>query len=158
MAKKVSIAGLVICILITEFIGGLIGSLFTLSSLTTWYAALFKPAFAPSGSVIGIIWTTLFFLMGIALYLVWERMPKSKCAIITYSVQLALNVLWSFIFFYLRSPLGGLIEIAFLWAAIFVTIVSFHRFSRTAAALLVPYILWVTIAAYLNYSIFILNH
>ena len=158
MVKKVSIARLAICILVTELIGGGIGSFFTFSSITTWYVALNKPVFTPPGSLIGIIWTTLYLLMGIALYLVWERMPKSRNAVMNYSVQLALNVLWSFLFFYLRSPLYGLIEIAFLWGAIAVTIISFYRFSRTSAALLVPYILWVTIAAYLNYSILILNH
>jgi translocator protein len=148
----------IISILLTEFIGGVIGSIFTFSSISTWYVTLNKPAFTPPGFVIGIVWTALYFLMGVALYLVWEHMPKSKNAIILYSIQLVLNVLWSFLFFYLRSPLYGLIGITFLWIAVAATMISFYKISRKATALFVPYIFWVSFAAYLNYSVFLLNH
>jgi tryptophan-rich sensory protein len=149
---------LAIAILLTELIGGGIGSVFTLSSISTWYASLNKPSFTPPGAVIGIVWTALYFIMGVALWLVWEHMPKSRNAIILYSSQLALNVLWSFLFFYLRSPLYGLVGIAFLWVAVAATMASFYKISKSAAGLFVPYILWVSFAAYLNYSVFLLNH
>jgi translocator protein len=149
---------LIIAIALTEFIGGVLGSLFTFSSLSTWYVTLKKPPFTPPGSIIGIVWTILYFLMGIALYLVWEKMPKSKKAVAAYSIQLAFNLLWSFLFFYLKSPLYGLIGIALLWIAVAATMMAFYRFSKSATFLLAPYIIWVSFAAYLNYSVFLLNH
>jgi tryptophan-rich sensory protein len=158
MTKEVDIERLAICVILTELIGGGLGSTLTLSSLGTWYAALNKPPFTPSGSVIGFVWIVLYFLMGIALYLVWRRTPKSSGAYMIYSIQLALNLLWSFLFFYLRSPMYGMIGIVLLWISIAATMMCFYRISKTSAALLVPYILWVSFAAYLNYLVLLLNH
>ena len=134
---------------------GLIGSVFTASSISSWYQYLAKPELNPPSWVFGPVWTTLYLLMGIAAYLVWRVRALKAHAV--FFVQLALNALWSVLFFGLRSPGLALIEIALLWLAILVTIVSFNRVSRTAAFLLVPYLLWVSFATYLNYSIWILN-
>jgi tryptophan-rich sensory protein len=98
--------------------------------------------------------------MGIALFLVWRQglwRRDVKIAVIIFAVQLVLNVLWSVIFFGLQSLLGGLIEIVFLWIAILATIITFYRISKPAGILLLPYIIWVTIASYLTYTVYLLN-
>lgn len=136
------------------------GSVFTRISVGTWYAALKKPSFTPPNWVFSPVWITLFVLMGIAAFLVWNKGlsdQKVRIALSIFSVQLILNVLWSAMFFGLRSPLAGLIEIAVLWIAILLTILYFFRVSNTAGMLLIPYILWVSFAAVLNFSIWRLN-
>lgn len=145
-------------------LAGLIGSLFTTSSIPSWYATLQRPALSPPNWVFGPVWTTLFVLMGVAFYLVWKKwtiLPWSKReqrqALFVFSAQLVLNTLWSIIFFGLQSPGGALIEIVFLWLAIVVTMYTFAKVSKPAAWLLVPYLLWVSFASYLNYAIWSLN-
>lgn len=148
----------IISILIAQAAGA-IGSIFTVSSVGGWYTTLAKPELNPPAWVFGPVWTTLYTLMGIAAYLVWRKIdaPGAKLALTLYVVQLALNALWSILFFGLHSPGGALVEIVFLWLAIVATIVAFARVSRLAAWLLAPYILWVSFAAYLNYAIWMLN-
>jgi tryptophan-rich sensory protein len=148
-------ASIVICQL-----AGIIGSFFTVSSVNTWYIGLTKPSFNPPNWVFSPVWITLFLLMGISLYIVWDKGIKtkqSKTAVSIFGVQLVLNTLWSILFFGLKSPLYAFIEIIFLWAAILLSIIFFYRISRTAAYLLIPYLLWVSFAAFLNYFIVYLN-
>jgi tryptophan-rich sensory protein len=95
--------------------------------------------------------------MGISLYIVWNRKKKPKPALAIFGVQLVLNILWSAFFFGLKAPLLAFIEIILLWFAILATIIYFYRISKTAAYLLVPYILWVSFAAVLNFFLFYLN-
>ncbi|NPV63014.1 MAG: tryptophan-rich sensory protein [Methanotrichaceae archaeon] len=139
---------------------GAIGAIFTRKSVTTWYRYLEKPAFAPGGRFIATIWIILYTLMGISLYLIsrkgWSQ-PGVKVAVGTFMAQLSINVLWSWAFFYLRSPIAGLAVIGALWISILSTIMKFKRLSGAAALLLVPYLIWVSIAGYLNYSIWKLN-
>lgn len=140
---------------------GFAGSLFTTSSIPTWYASIQKPSFNPPNWVFGPVWTTLFILMGISLFLVWRHGyadRQVKIALVLFAVQLVLNITWSFMFFGLRNPLAGLLEIAVLWISIVLTIVYFYNISRAAGLLLVPYILWVSFAAFLNFIIWRLNH
>lgn len=136
------------------------GSLFTASSVGTWYRTLEKPFFNPPGWVFGPVWTTLYVLMGVALYLVWNDAPdgvaKSR-AMTWFFVQLALNVLWSFCFFYLRSPALASIEVLLLLFSIAVTASYFWRFSRVAGVLLLPYIAWTSFATLLTITIWRLN-
>ena len=123
-----------------------------------WFAALAKPSFNPPGWVFGPAWTTLYAMMGIADFLVSrEGGARATNARRIYRVQLVLNGLWSVLFFGMRSPLAALVEIAFLWVAIVMTIAAFWRVSRLAAALLVPYLLWTTFAAMLNGAIWAKN-
>ena len=139
---------------------GFIGSLFTTPSIPTWYASIQKPSFAPPNWIFGPVWITLFTLMGISFYLIWNKGLKNKLVkggLFTFGIQLVLNILWSFLFFGLRFPLFGFIEIIILWIAIGFTIFKFYRISKNAAWLLLPYIAWVTIAATLSYYIWILN-
>ncbi len=141
-------------------LAGIIGSIFTVSSVSTWYLTLNKPFFNPPSWVFGPVWIMLYFLMGISLYIVWNKgigSKESKIAISVFGVQLILNALWSIIFFGLRLPLFAFIEIIFMWLAIIATIVYFYRISKVASYLLIPYILWVSFAAILNFAIYYLN-
>ncbi|MHB9139688.1 MAG: TspO/MBR family protein [Victivallaceae bacterium] len=150
---------LIIAIIVSE-LAGIIGSVFTTPSIAGWYSGIVKPALNPPAWVFGPVWTTLFALMGIAAFLVWKKgldRRDVKIALGIFLGQLVLNTLWSIIFFGLHSPGGALVEIVFLWLAILATIVAFYKISRPAAWLLVPYILWVSFAGYLNYSIWQLN-
>lgn len=157
--KASRIIKLIISIAICEVIGG-VGSIFTIPSIPTWYAKLVKSGINPPSWIFAPVWITLFLLMGIALYIVWEGEKSNKNfkpAIFAFSAQLFLNVLWSFLFFGLRSPLLSLLEIILLWIAILATISNFQKISKTAALLLLPYILWVTFAAILNFFIWRFN-
>ncbi len=137
-----------------------IGSAFTLSSIPTWYAQLNKPFFSPPNWIFGPVWTILYFLMGISLFIIWTKDLKNKNkdrAIKTFILQLILNLLWSLVFFGLHQPLLALMTIILLWISIFMTIKYFYKISKSAAYLLVPYIVWVSFASILNLAIFFLN-
>jgi tryptophan-rich sensory protein len=139
---------------------GIVGSIFTVSSIPSWYAALNKPFFAPPNWIFGSAWTLLYFLMGVAFYLIWKQgwnKKKVRVATIYFLAQLGLNFIWSPIFFGLRSPLLGLITILAMWALIIITMNKFHPLSKMASYLLVPYLLWVSFAIVLNAAIVILN-
>ena len=133
---------------------GTIGSIFTFSAIPNWYAYLNKPFFNPPNWIFGPVWTTLYTLMGISVYLVWK---KRKGIPFWFWVQLVLNALWSILFFGLQNPILAFVGVIFLWLSIFLTITSFYRIHKTAAYLLVPYLLWVTFASLLNASIALLN-
>ncbi len=159
MFKNVNISKLLASILLCQ-LAGVIGSVFTASSLENWYLLLEKPYFNPPSWVFFPVWTTLYILMGISLYLVWEKglqKPEVKKGILIFGIQLGLNSLWSFLFFGLKSPYYAFIEIILLWFAILLTILQFRKTSKTASYLLLPYIVWVSFAAVLNYYIWILN-
>ncbi|MBI5680123.1 MAG: tryptophan-rich sensory protein [Methanobacterium sp.] len=157
--KRNDIIKLVVAILIPLIIG-FIGSIATLGAIPTFFAALAKPAWAPPNWAFGPIWTTLYILMGIALFLIWRKgleRKDVKIAIGIFGLQIILNLLWSLIFFGTQNILGGLIEIVFLWIAVLVNIILFYKISKVAGILLLPYIIWITIASYLNYTIYVLN-
>lgn len=141
-------------------LAGIIGSVFTAPAIEGWYAGIIQPELNPPSWVFGPVWTTLFALMGIAAFLVWKKGLNHrgvKIALGAFIFQLVLNTLWSIIFFGFQSPGAAFIEIIFLWLAILATIIAFAKVSKPAAWLLLPYILWVSFAAYLNYSIYVLN-
>ena len=148
------IASVILCQL-----AGFLGSLFTTPAIPTWYATLKKPFFTPPNWIFGPVWISLFILMGISLFYVWRRPdhPEFKKALIFFFVQLILNVLWSLAFFGLRLPLLGLVDIILLWIAILLTIRHFSKVSKFAGALLLPYLVWVSFATLLNFSLWILN-
>ncbi len=149
----------IFAILLCLTAGG-IGSAFTTPAIPGWYATLAKPSFSPPNWIFAPAWTLLYILMGLAAALVWQKglqNPQVRTALVAFLVQLILNMVWSVLFFGLRSPLYGLVDILFLWTMILVTIARFSKVSTPAAALLIPYILWVTFATGLNLGIFLLN-
>lgn len=150
---------LVICIAVVALVAA-VGSYFTAPAIPAWYANLAKPPYAPPNWLFGPVWTLLYLMMGIAAFLVWDRgleRRNVRFALVVFAIQLALNSLWSAIFFGLRFPLGAFIEVIILWLAILATIMLFSRISRPAAWLLVPYIFWVSFAAFLNFGIWQAN-
>lgn len=157
--KALDIVKLVVSIALPLGAGAL-GGLATAPAIPTWYQTLNKPVFSPPQWLFGPAWTTLYILMGIALFLVWRQgfsAPGVRLALLAFLVQLVLNVIWSFLFFGLRSPLIALIEIVVLWLAILFTIIRFFRVSVPAGVLLLPYIGWVTFATILNAALVKLN-
>jgi benzodiazapine receptor len=149
------VASLVLCLL-----AGFVGSIATTPKIDGWYASLNKPSFSPPNWIFAPVWTFLFVLMGIALYLVWKKGLAAKgvkVALAVFFLQLVLNMLWSFAFFGAQSPLAGLVVIFVLWMAIAGTMALFAPLSRGAALLLLPYILWVSFAEILNMRIYFLN-
>ncbi|NBS67565.1 tryptophan-rich sensory protein [bacterium] len=141
-------------------LAGIIGSAFSLSAIPTWYETLTKPFLTPPGWVFGPVWTTLYVLMGCAAFFIWKKARKTsrgKIALVIFGLQLALNTLWSILFFGAQNIAAALAEIVILWMAIATTIILFWRISKTAAWLLVPYLLWVSFATYLTYAFWTLN-
>lgn len=125
-----------------------------------WYASLAKPSWTPPGIAFPIVWTTLYALMGTAAWLIWrtpEDTPGRRAALTAFGVQLALNAAWTPVFFGLHAMLAALVVIVVLWFAILATLLSARRVTPPAAALLVPYLLWVTLATALNFEIWRLN-
>lgn len=148
-------AKLIACILIT--FGA--ASLGALSQPDAWYASLQRPPLAPPNWIFGPVWTTLYLLMALAAAIVWIQAGwrAAKLPLAIYLVQLALNAAWSPLFFGLHRPDLALLDIVLIWVGILVTMWAFARHSRLAAALLVPYLAWVSFATYLNAGFWWLN-
>jgi tryptophan-rich sensory protein len=140
---------------------GYISGQATQSSVNTWFPTLVKPSFNPPNYLFFPVWTTLYVFMGVAAGLVWARMDFEKDAVRSalkfFFVQLALNALWSVLFFTLKNPLLALVEIVLLWLMIYETWHKFARIDRISGWLFIPYLLWVAFAMVLNASIWYLN-
>jgi translocator protein len=138
---------------------GAIAGMFTSQSIPDWYATLNRPSFNPPNWIFGPVWTTLYLLMGISLYLIWKQDAgkERNLAIFVFIIQQALNFGWSFIFFYFNRIGLALIEIVFLWISIVIMIRLFYKIKTWAAYINIPYLLWVTFAAILNASYYLLN-
>jgi tryptophan-rich sensory protein len=150
---------LALAVVISEM-AGVVGSISTIPAIPDWYATLVKPALNPPGWVFGPVWTLLYALMGVAAFWVWKKgwhKKEVRIALSLFILQLFLNVFWSFIFFGLHSPVWAFVNIILMWLAIVSTMIAFWKISRPAFYLLVPYVLWVTFAAYLNLTIMIIN-
>ncbi len=149
---------LILLVLVCEGVG-VLGSIFTISAIPNWYAGLNKPFFSPPNFVFGPVWTTLYFLMGLSLFLVLEKkLKKDRQKIISlFSLQLFLNFIWSIIFFEAQNPALAFVNIIALWLSIAILIFKFWPHSKAASLLLVPYLAWVSFASVLNLFIVILN-
>lgn len=144
--------------IVISFAAGAVGNIATIPNIPTWYAGLEKPLLNPPNFVFGPVWTILYLLMGISLYLVWTHSAKNKLpAYVAFGAQLTLNTLWSVVFFGLHMPVLAVAVILLLVAAIVVTMVFFSRISKPAFYLLVPYLLWVCFATYLTIGIVVVN-
>ncbi len=144
----------VLCLLVGQVAGYL-----TLDAVKTWYPGIVKPSFNPPNWVFAPVWIALYIVMGVAAGLVWSA-PKSSLrgqAMAVFTVHLLINAAWSLAFFYMHSPLYGLLVIAPLWVLIVYLMALFGRIRPLAAWLLLPYLLWVSFAAVLNTAIFVLN-
>ncbi|MFC1984526.1 TspO/MBR family protein [Chloroflexota bacterium] len=154
-----SIVKLIVSI-VACFAAAVIGSLFTFKAIPAWYAGLKKPRYTPPNWAFGPVWTTLYVLMGISVFLVWQNGLAINDVLLAFTlfwIQLVFNALWSIIFFGMKSKGGGVIIIITLWLIILATIIASFQVSGWAGALLIPYIIWVSIASYLNIGIWWLN-
>jgi benzodiazapine receptor len=136
-----------------------VSSLFSAHSISTWYAGLVKPPLNPPNAAFGPVWTILYAMMAVSVWIVWKTRP-SPCryrGLRLFFAQLGLNFLWPWIFFDTHQLLTAFADIVVLWIAILLTILTFRKMSKTAAWLLAPYLAWVTFAAYLNFAIWRLN-
>lgn len=156
--KKSDIIKFVISILIPLLLGAIAGG-FTSQAVPDWYASLNRPSFSPPNWIFGPVWTTLYILLGISLYLIWKQTPSKERnnALIIFSIQMFLNFIWSFVFFYFNQIGLALIVIIGLWLSIILMLNRFYKIKPLAAYLNLPYILWVTFASVLNAGYFILN-
>jgi tryptophan-rich sensory protein len=145
--------------LILPLAAGYIASAFTAQSITGWYYLLQKPSFNPPNWLFAPVWTTLYIMMGISLYLVWKQSYKRNISfeLNLFLFQLVLNILWTIIFFGLNEIFIAFLEILLLWVSIIICIIYFYRINKTAAYLMVPYIFWVSFASILTFSIWKLN-
>ena len=156
--KLSGILTLIICLLIPLVTGSLSG-LANVGSLNEWYVQLNKPSFNPPGYLFGPVWTILYILMGVSLYLIWKS-PAGKTrikALIIFGLQMVFNFAWTFIFFYFRQMGWALVDIIILWLNIIIMIVFFYKINKFAAIIQFPYLLWVSFASVLNASIWLLN-
>ncbi|AYN05449.1 TspO/MBR family protein [Flavobacterium sp. 140616W15] len=151
----------ILAVVVTCLAIGYFSGIVTRSSIDTWYPTLIKPSFNPPNWVFAPAWSLLYLLMGVAAGLVWDRIEYEKEAVknalVFFAIQLALNALWSYLFFGLMNPLLALIEIFVLWLMIYETLLKFIKINKVAGYLLVPYLLWVSFATILNASIWWLN-
>jgi len=156
--------------LVLPLAAGIVGSVFTVSSADSWYALLIKPAFTPPDSLFGPVWTILYLMMGVSVYLIWSayanasadkqkigKNKEAKEAFWLFWIHLLFNASWSVIFFGLQNIGLALINIMLLWIFILALIIKYWKIERQAAWLLLPYIIWVTFATALNYSLLVLN-
>jgi len=157
---KIKKPKLLLFTIIISQLAGIIGSFFTASAIPFWYATLNKPPFNPPNWLFGPVWITLYTLMGISLYLIWIKgieKPNIKYAVKSFIIHLAINSIWSIIFFGLKQLLLAFIIIIILWVLILYLIKLFAKIDKVSAYLLVPYILWVSFASLLNFAIWMLN-
>ena len=154
---KIHLKKLLIAIGIPLLVGGL-SALLTMGSMSS-FEEVRKPPLSPPSWLFPVVWTILFILMGIASYLIVtaEENTLKLPALVLYGTQLFFNFFWSIIFFNLEAYLFAFVWLIILWLLILATIVTFYKISKPAAFLLIPYLLWVTFAGYLNFGIFLLN-
>lgn len=162
---KKNILALTVSIIIAQS-AGIVGSFFTISSIEGWYASLETPSFAPPDWLFAPAWITLYTLMATAAFLIWsfyvqaapgELKKRMKTALRLYGIHLVFNALWSVIFFGLKNPGLAFLEILMLWLMILIVAWQFWQIRKIAAILLIPYLLWVSFAAVLNFAIWQLN-
>ncbi|MDD5152219.1 MAG: tryptophan-rich sensory protein [Flavobacterium sp.] len=151
----------ILAVVVTCLVIGYFSGMVTRSAIVTWYPTLVKPSFNPPNWIFAPVWSMLYVMMGVAAGLVWNRIDFDKevikKALILFAIQLALNALWSYLFFGLKNPMLAGIEIVLLWLMIFETYTQFVKINKIAGYLFIPYLLWVSFAMVLNGSIWWLN-
>lgn len=158
MSKK-EILKLSLSVLIPLLIG-FVGSYFTAPAIPEWYAGLNKPSLNPPNWIFAPVWTILYIFMGVAFFLVWKESTETRRKIIAFAffgAQLVLNLTWSIFFFGMKNPELALMNIVLLIIALVATMISFYKISKKTLYLLLPYLLWISFASYLNYQIIVLN-
>ncbi|MCX7833779.1 MAG: tryptophan-rich sensory protein [Ignavibacteria bacterium] len=149
----------ILCIAICEGVG-IIAGIATSESVNTWYQSLNKPSFTPPNYIFAPVWSILYLLMGISLYLIWNeglQRKNVKFTLYFFIFHLLINGLWSFVFFKWHLIFLAFITLLFLWNMILISFILFYRINKLAAFLLLPYLIWVMYASFLNYFIYKIN-
>jgi tryptophan-rich sensory protein len=151
----------ILVVVVTCLVVGYFSGMVTRSAITTWYPTLIKPSFNPPNWVFAPVWSMLYVMMGVAAGLVWNRIDYDKeivkKALVLFAIQLALNALWSYLFFGLKNSMLAGVEIVILWLMIYETYLKFSKINKISGYLMIPYLLWVSFAMVLNASIWWLN-
>jgi translocator protein len=151
---------LLISLLIPQ-LAGIIGSFFTIPAISTWYSTLIKPSFNPPNYIFGPMWIILYFLMGISIYLIWQKIDENKIEVIKYMrifwIHILFNSIWSIMFFGLQNLWLAFINIMIIWLFIIILIIKSYKINKLSSYLLIPYLIWVSFASILNLSILLLN-
>ena len=151
----------ILTVVVTCLCIGYFSGIITRESIEVWYPTLIKPSFNPPNWIFAPVWSALYVMMGIAAGMVWNRIETDRINVRKglqfFAIQLALNFLWSYLFFGLHNPLLALVELIVLWLMIFETYVVFKKVDKIAGILLLPYLAWVSFAGILNAAIFWLN-
>ena len=157
--KKLNTSIKLVCSLLLPLGVGAVAGLFTAKAVPEWYASLTQPTFSPPNWIFGPVWTALYILLGVSLFLVWklDSVKERNLAILAFLIQLILNFGWSFIFFYFKMIGFALVEIVILWIAIVIMLYLFYKIKPLAAYINIPYLLWVTFASILNSAYYFLN-
>jgi translocator protein len=146
--------------LILPQLAGFIGSFFTVSAIPNWYATLQKPSFSPPNWLFGPTWILLYCLMGVSVYLVWQKIEedkKAKKAVWLFWIHLVFNAIWSIVFFGLQNPSLAFANLFIIWILIIALMIIFWKINKNSTYLLIPYLLWVSFAGILNFFIWRLN-
>ena len=156
--NTVQIFKLVASLILTLGVGAIAG-IFTSSAVTGWYATLHKPSFNPPDWLFGPVWTVLYIIMGISLFMIWNLEPSKErnIALLLFMVQLIVNFCWSFIFFHFKLIGPALIDIIILWISLVVMLILIYMIKPLAAYINIPYFLWVSFASVLNGAYYFLN-
>ncbi|NBO24082.1 MAG: tryptophan-rich sensory protein [Chlamydiae bacterium] len=157
--KHLKLGTLALFIILCLSVGGA-GSFLMGDHVKTWYHTLKMPALTPPDYIFGPVWTTLYVLMGISIWQIFKcstKNVKKKKAYILFSIQLFLNLIWSGLFFGLQNPQLALLDNLILWIAIVLTIIEFHKHDELASYLLIPYLVWISFALYLNSAFVVIN-
>ncbi len=151
----------ILTVVVTCLVVGYFSGMVTRSAIITWYPTLVKPSFNPPNWIFAPVWSMLYVMMGVAAGLVWNRIDfdkeNVKKALTFFAIQLALNAMWSYLFFGLKNPMLAGVEVVLLWLMIFETYSKFLKINKIAGYLFIPYLLWVSFASVLNISIWWLN-
>lgn len=158
MSKTHQTAGLIVFLILCLGVGAL-GGMATTPEIAGWYSTLNKPTWNPPPSIFGPVWTTLYLMMALSAWLIWRKggLQKNRIPLAAFAVQLILNLAWSWIFFSMHQIGGAFVEITVLWSSILLTGILFHKNSKLASVLLLPYLCWVSFATYLNFTLWQLN-
>jgi benzodiazapine receptor len=158
MSKTLQVIGLFVFLILCLGVGAL-GGMATAPEIAGWYATLNKPSWNPPAWIFGPVWTTLYLMMAASAWLIWRQggMQKNRLQLSVFACQLLLNLAWSWIFFSMHQIGGAAAEIVVLWVSILLTAILFAKKSKLAAALLLPYLCWVSFATILNFTLWKLN-
>lgn len=157
--KKIRIGALIIALAVPLAVGG-VSALLTMNSMEIYGTTLVKPPLSPPAWLFPVAWTILYIMMGLASYLIYTAETDANdrtVALAEYAIQLTMNFFWSIIFFNMEAYFIAFVWLIVMWSVVIICTVRFYRIRKLAGIMLIPYILWLTFAAYLNMGVYVLS-